>query len=101
MGYCASMRDSKFFVEAQHTGIVLAKTKEWAYDFELDETGNVTGIEFLGEKVGEDYWMFQSIAPYVKDGSFIEMLGEDGEQWRWVFKDGNCREITAKVSWEE
>ena len=63
--------------------------------------GNVTGISFHGDKMGEDYQMFQSIAPYVRSGSFIEMIGEDGEQWRWVFKDGKCREIIAKVSWEE
>ena len=45
--------------------------------------------------------MFQSIAPYVQDGSYIWMIGEDGSQWRWVFQSGVCREVNAKVEWRE
>lgn len=101
MGYCISMNSSKFYVPTEYTGLVYAKTEGWPYDFELDGLGNIVRIEYLGEKLGDDLEMFQKIAPYVREGSFLEMRGEDGEQWRWIFRGGKCEEVRAKVSWEE
>lgn len=101
MGYCIEMKGSKFFVPTEHTGRVYAMTQGQSYDFQLDTDGNITELEFIGEKLGNDFEMFQSIAPYVQDGSYIWMIGEDGSQWRWVFQSGVCREITAKVKWPD
>ena len=95
------MKGSKFFVLAEHTGLIFAMTKGQPYDFQLDSDGNISELEFTGEKLGSDFELFQSIAPYVQDGSYIWMLGEDGSQWRWVFQSGVCREITAKVEWPD
>lgn len=33
-------------------------------------------------------------------GSYIEMRGEDGALWRWVFDGKTCKEITAKITWD-
>ena len=88
MGYCIEMKGSKFFVPTEHTGRVYAMTQGQSYDFQLDTDGNITELEFIGEKLGNDFEMFQSIAPYVQDGSYIWMIGEDGSQWRWVFQSG-------------
>ena len=70
----------------------------WAVEF--DDDGNVNDIQFEGEKKGwgEDE-LFEKIAPFVKDGSFIEMHGEDGGMWRWVFKNGTCTEIYPTITW--
>ena len=68
---------------------------------ENDERGDVNEIEFTGEKMGDDQVLFNAIAPYVTDGSYLEMVGEDGERWRWVFKNGECREVTATVTFSE
>jgi len=101
MGYCIEMRGSKFFVPTQHTGRVFAMTQRQPYDFKLDTDGNITELTFIGEKLGNDFEMFQLIAPYVQDSSYIWMMGEDGSQWRWVFQSGVCKEITAKVEWPD
>ena len=101
MGYCMEMKGSKFFVPTEHTGRVLAMTQGKPYDFHLDPDGNITELKFKGEKLGDDLEMFRSIAPYVQDGSYIWMMGEDGSQWRWVFQSGVCKEITAKVEWQD
>lgn len=101
MGYCIEMKESKFFVQTQHTGRVLAMTQRQPYDFQLDQDGNITELEFIGEKLGDDFKMFQSIAAYVQDGSYIWMIGEDGVQWRWVFRAGICKEVKAKVEWPD
>ena len=29
------------------------------------------------------------------------MNGEDDARWRWVFNNGKCEEIQAKISWDE
>lgn len=101
MGYCIEMKGSKFFVPTQHTGRVLAMTQMQPYDFQLDQEGNITELKFIGEKLCDDFEMFQSIAVYVQDGSYIWMIGEDGAQWRWVFQSGVCREVKAKVEWPD
>ena len=101
MGYCMEMKGSKFFVPTEHTGRVLAMTQGKSYNFHLDLDGSITELTFKGEKLSDDLEMFQSIAPYVQDGSYIWMIGEDGSQWRWVFQSGVCREVNAKVEWPE
>ena len=73
----------------------------WRYDIEEDDLGNVIGIEFTGEKLGDELIMFKAIAPYVQDGSYLEMQGEDGESWRWLFRFNDVKEISPKVSWDE
>lgn len=101
MGYCMSMNDSKFFVSSENVGKVMAAARHYPYEFEFDNEGNITDIDFVGDKLAGDKAMFQKIAPLVRDGSVIEMEGEDGAQWKWVFKDGKCKEIKATLVWEE
>lgn len=66
-----------------------------------DADYNIVGLEFQGEKMGDDIKIFEAIAEFVKEGSFIEMHGEDGDQWRWVFRENKVMEIKADVSWSE
>ena len=74
---------------------------QWRWDIEEnDRTGAVTDIWFAGEKLGDDETLFQAIAPWVKDGSFIEMMGEDGAFWKWVFQDGEVTTQYGTVVYE-
>ena len=52
---------------------------------EIDEKGCIDHLTFLAEKLGDEERLFQVIAPWVEAGSFIEMLGEEGDHWRWTF----------------
>jgi len=59
----------------------------------------VTGISFEGESQdGSEEAMFQSIAPFVEADSYIEMQGEAGEIWRWVFDGTTCVEKVANLN---
>lgn len=71
----------------------------WRWEVETED-GNIVSIEFCGEKLGDDHILFEAIAPFVKAGSYIEMSGEDGTRWRWVFDGKTCVEKTATISWE-
>lgn len=73
----------------------------WRWEIDEDENGNVVDIWFTGEKLGDDVVLFEAIAPFVEHGSFIEMGGEDGAIWRWVFKDGKVEEKSASIHWDD
>jgi hypothetical protein len=70
----------------------------WRWEPQIDERGNIYLLNFVGEKLGQDDILFQAIAPYVRNNSYIEMMGEDGARWRWVFRNGECVEKEGKVS---
>ena len=75
--------------------------KVWRWHPKVDEKGNITDLEFTGEKYGDCILMFGAIAPYVKSGSFITMKGEDGAIFRWLFnkKEVKEQEATITVEW--
>lgn len=73
----------------------------WRWQAATDKQGSIVGLEFTGEKYGDDLMLFGAIAPYVKNGSFITMKGEDSAIFRWVFNDQKVKEkqATVKVEW--
>lgn len=66
----------------------------------INEEGDFELEYFNGEKYGSDDDIFNTIAPYVEEGSYIQMQGEDGAMWRWIFKDGKCIEKAPKIIWD-
>ncbi len=73
--------------------------KEWRWEITFDECGDVENMAFAGEKIGDEMKLFGAIAPFVEKGSFIEMDGEDGCMWRWVFDGMTCKEISPTITW--
>lgn len=72
----------------------------WSVEYDEDE--NVVGITFEGEKQGYcEEEALEVIAEYVKEGSYVEMKGEDGERWKWEFRNGKLETIRGKVVWED
>ena len=71
----------------------------WRWDIYLDDEGNIDSIFFNSEKLGDDTVFLNAIAPFVKDGSYIEMNGEEGAMWRWVFNNGVCEEKAPQIIW--
>lgn len=90
MGYCCQMTRSKIFVSTENAGRVLAKLKDFPYRFDLDHDGNIIGVSFIGHKLSDEFTALQKAAPYVRNGSYIEMHGEDGDHWKWIFQNGVC-----------
>ena len=100
MGYYADLVNNNFFVPSKYTGRVMKKMENYGYSVELDDDGNIIDVQFPRNRLASgEKEMFQAIAPYVKDGSFLEMFGEDGTRWRQVFKNGTCKEVTAQTIW--
>lgn len=121
MGYCARLDDAKFFIAEENKYEAYRKLKKDLYDVNgvqkarcledvlkvygfdswLDSDDNICDIDFIGDKLWDEEILFNLLAPFVKDGSYIEMFGEDGERWRWTFNNGQFKTITAKVVWED
>ena len=126
MGYCMRMTECTFLIEAKDKEAALKLVKGAVGTFHdmweskdaatnattlgefleevrwlptLDEAGNITDLEFEGEKMGDEEHFFNAMAPHVKVGSYIEMHGEDGESWRWVFTSETCTAVYPKVTW--
>jgi hypothetical protein len=56
---------------------------------------------FVAEKMGAEELLFEAIAPYVKHGATVEVIGEDGERWRYLFEDQQVKKQRAQVSWDD
>lgn len=44
--------------------------------------------------------VFEAIMPHMSDDSWFEWVGEDGDRFRWILKNGELTVVTPKVSWE-
>jgi hypothetical protein len=70
----------------------------WRWHPKTDNDGNIVKVQFDGEKVGDDMYLWTALAPFIEPG-YIEMQGEDGALWRWVFDGSSVKEVAAKVVW--
>lgn len=125
MGYSMRQSGGGFFIRAQDHDAALAKLKAehskdgfaWTdsgfgnmatlvkalevlrWTPRLSGEGHINDLRFGGEKAGDEDRIFKTIAPYVSAGSFLEMTGEDGDLWRWVFDGKMCRRIRPTIGW--
>lgn len=75
--------------------------REWCWELYGDRGNDIIGISFNGEKSDDEEFLFEVLAPYITNGSFIEMSGEEGMIWRWIFRDGKYQEIYPTIIWED
>jgi hypothetical protein len=125
MGYSMQQMDQSFFIKDEHRANVIKAIiaippnksgyawvddtfrkntdlytlfNKWRWDISIGN-GSIHEIYFNGEKSGDDLVLFEAIAPYVHEGSFIQMVGENGAIWRWSFKNKECTEIYPQITW--
>ena len=124
MGYYITLRDMDFGIKKENFDAALKAIKKlkphgwvdpsykdaetlveamtcWRWEPALNDDGDIHYLYFEGEKLGDDERFFEAIAPYVIDGCYLEISGEELALWRWVFKDGKMKEVNAKIIWEE
>ena len=125
MGYEISLMDQSFYIAKENINGALCainKTAEefkekYSYNIEIhshiyeafnyhsyhvaeDNDGNIIDINYESYKLRDEFeFLFKPVALFVKDGSYIQMLGEDGQMFRWVFNNGVCEEIYPKIVW--
>ena len=76
---------------------LISALRAWRWDAECDDNGDIVDIRFVGENLGDDEQMLNAIAPFVEEGSYIQMIGEDNSIWQWLFKNGTCVEVPGHL----
>lgn len=66
----------------------------------LDDDGNITAVWNEDQKLGQEDCLFAALAPFIKDGSYIIMLGEDDSIWRWYFENGEMIEQAGEITFD-
>lgn len=75
--------------------------RAWRWNPDQNGEGDIVGIWFEGEKLGDDGVLFEAIAPFVELGSYIQMIGDDDSIWRWRFDGSHVREVTGRVVFDD
>jgi hypothetical protein len=70
---------------------------EWGYNVFNNDNGDIVDIWFDGDKIGDEGQMFNALAPFVRAGSYLDYMGEDGALWRWEFTGNRMVERTGRV----
>jgi len=83
----------------QHFNTFSEIMSELIWPVEMDEDENVVGIQFEGECLYEEEKIFSLLAPFVEPGSFLQILGERGSMWRWVFDGETCTRQNPTITW--
>lgn len=85
--------------EAYKKGDIEGMFDELGWYICFDPQENIDTIEFHQEKMGDEELWLREIAPFVEEGSYLQMRGEDGEMWRWVFYAKRFFTEDATVVW--
>lgn len=65
------------------------------------ETGDAEEITFVGFNYGDKYLVLGVIAPFVKEGSYIILQGEDGKIWKYKFTNNKVKEIPGRIVFDD
>jgi hypothetical protein len=93
----ADMDDLKYGIE---TNDLVAVFDAFGYSASCPQgSTTITDLSYHGD-TGDSSWLFDSIAKALPDlKGYIEWFGEEGDHFRWVFKDGEVEEITPRLTW--
>lgn len=67
------------------------------FDPSFDEEGNLIYLRY-SSKIGQEELFFNTIAEYIRPGSFITWRGEDGDMWQWYF-DKTLKHRSPTITW--
>lgn len=87
--------DTKKVLDARDFPAVM---EAWGFTLATNDIGDYIGIRFLTPvmKLGDEEILLKAIAPYVDEGSYITVKGEDDARWRWHFQRGTL--VTEEIS---
>ena len=64
---------------------------EFGWDAVVDPgSGDITGLEYMVDKLLDEERLFAAISPVVEKGSFVQVKSDGGGRWRWSFDGKHC-----------
>ena len=70
------------------------------FDVSYDEVGNIDGLSY-NNKIGNEDLFLQAIAPFVRNGSYINWMGEDHTMWQNSFDGEKMTTKTGRVVFDD
>lgn len=69
---------------------------DWRWSAETDADDNIIGLEFEGENLGDEETLFETLAPFIEPGGYIDCEAE-GQHWRWYFNGVTTEELVGRI----
>lgn len=71
--------------------------------FTVDPEADYFSLEFYDSKTGDEFEFVKAVAPYVRDGSYMEWIGEDYNEEVWVVRKGELHVLVRDREqwWDE
>lgn len=111
-GITLPLRNADFACEALKKWLCRQEREDWncyqsiediAAEFDLIARFDETKREYVicndAEKLWNQQEFLEVIAEFCNEDSYIEIVGECGEFWRWVIKDGKLLEVIPSIDW--
>lgn len=99
-----SSNGEKWFSWMNDTDIENAESVEsvfqqLGFDTHTNEDAKTFTLEGYNSKTGQEDLFLAVLAPFTKDGSFIEWEGEDSSLWRYRVNNGRMFVDEAQINW--
>jgi len=101
MNYNIELVGSSFFVEAKDAKAVKEELEKEKMSVKFDEDKNIVDISINDDRLYNKKDLLDNVSSFVKNNSYLEIIGEDGRQWRWIFQDGQCHEVFPVLIWPD
>lgn len=99
-----SSNGEKWFSWMNDTDIENAETVEKVFNQLGFDTETVDGgfkLTGYNSKTGQEDLFLAVMAPFTKNGSYIEWRGEDGALWAYHIKDGRMLRLESEIQWTD
>ena len=97
-----SSSGEKWFSWMNDTEIETAETVEKVFNqlgFETDTVDGGFKLTAYNSKTGQEDLFLAVMAPFTKDGSYIEWRGEDGTLWKYEVNNGRMFRSESEIHW--
>lgn len=97
-----SSNGEKWFSWMNDTDIETAETVETVFNqlgFETEKVDGGFRLTAYNSKTGQEDLFLAVMAPFTKNGSYIEWRGEDGAQWKHEVRDGRMFISDCEIVW--
>jgi hypothetical protein len=97
-----SSNGEKWFSWMNDTEIETTDTVENVFNqlgFETDKVDGGFQLTAYNSKTGQEDLFLAVMAPFTKDGSYVEWRGEDGALWRYEIRDGRMFRVECDIVW--
>jgi hypothetical protein len=97
-----SSNGEKWFSWMNDTDIETAETVESVFNqlgFETEKVDGGFKLAYYNSKTGQEDLFLAVMAPFTKDGSYIEWRGEDGELWKFEIHNGRMFRSESEIIW--